>query len=656
MPKKTKQEIVKVEPKAKEEKSVLKTVLMEQSKADQLTKYPYSINISVEDEIQEIKEIENHIESVKCKRSEYCLEDIWQEDRDLYNGVLEYKDFPWENCSALHIHITSMAVDVFKVKAKEQMFTYPVMVLQPLPGQLGKNIFKDVADKQEYLEYITREEMELEYREDPILQDAILLGTGFGKLHYLRKIDYDSSSLEYYGVSPQEITRFKDDFEDQKSTKEYKKYLKDLTDGIPITVPIFDDIIMYDNPKLNYVKLEDLYLDPDIPEIENHNIISEKMELTWKQISNFVRMKYFKASIKEKIKSQYPDDYWKKIYTVYETVKYFDYKKNDNPKKVIITYIEEIKKIARAILFPYVHQEFYYIPFYIKKRPDSIYGEGFGQKLKYTNKSVNSLWNLTIDSGTLRNAPMLKAVADSFDPTIKKMGPAFILWVKKDINSVQPLQMQGQQVELGNYIDRMIRFAEWQTGVTAYMTGRESPQDPNAPASKAFMLLKESNLRITDCVKQLHKANKMIYKQVDSLKYQFTKGNVVQYLTKRGEVYEGNEINKRVLGIKVQYIPHLSDVSVNREFVREENMKFATYLASNPLIMSNPEALRTITEIVIQDRGGVWQKNLDRLLPKQIQNKPALEQPTPDLRKPGGGLLNIPEVSGIPPTGVIQNV
>lgn len=617
MPKKEKSKETK-----KEEPGVLKTSLVSESDAKILLKFPFAAQIKIEDEDITILEIEKEITAMDAIREERGLVKKWQKARDQYNGVVEDKDFPWEDSSNLHIHITSMAVDILNTKAQAQMFVSPMMLLRPLPGQTGDDLYKDIALKEKFLDYKVQQEIEIEEKTDPIYQDAINIGTGIAKISYLRKIDYEAMVSEVYESTPEDIRNFKNDFKNDKDTSVYRKYLKDLIGGgteekpvgIPIEAWMQSDEIVYDNPQISYVKLDDLHIRPDINNIENQRIIAEDIKFTWTELCNHVATGYIhNKQILADLREKYKIDYYKRIYDAREVITYYDYEKTDRPKRVVITYLTDEKRIIRAITFPYYHRKPYYVFYYIKRVPGSIYGEGLAERLEYTNKGLNNLWNQTVDAGTLRNAPAFKAVKSvGFDPSIKRWGPAVIWWVST-IADVEAFPIYGQSAEVLNIISRLERYGEWQSGVSAYATGRESPSDPNAPASKAYMLLKESNLRLNKMIRQLHKGNQQLFMMCDKLIYQYTKRDNLLFMVTKGENIETVPISKKLLGMKVNYIPQLSDITVNKELQKEQDMRFGQYLM--PLLAAVPTAQRTILEIQIRNQGGAWEKEMDKLLP-----------------------------------------
>ena len=626
----------------KPEPGSLKTRLVSPAQAKLLIKFPYASPIKIDDESLLIKTCEKEIEHMLSLRTERGLVEKWQKARDQYAGVTEDKDFPWDDCSNLHIHITAMTVDVLNTKAQAQMYVSPMMVLKPLPGQISTantDLYSDIDLKERFLDYKVQEEIGIEEKLDPVYQDAINIGTGIAKVSYLRKIDFDSTVSQMYESNATDIRNFKIDFEKDNNSDVYKQYLKDLIGdgteedpvGISVEVWMQSDEIVYDNPEASYVQLDDLMIRPDIANIEDQRVIGENVKFTWLELCNNFEQGFFQnKQILTELREKYPDnEYARKIYTAREVICYYDYEKTNRPKRVVITYLTEEKRMLRAITFPYQHRKPYYVLFYIKRVPGSAYGEGMAERLENANKGLNSLWNQTVDAGTLRNAPGFKAIKGAnFDPTIKRWGPAVIWWVST-IKDVEAFPIGGMSAEMLGLIGKLERYGEWQTGVSAYASGRESPSDPNAPASKAYLLLKESNLRLNKMIRQLHKGNKEVIEMIDKLIYQYTKRDKVPFVIGKGEAFETQPITKKILGLKVNYIPQLSDITENKEAQKESDMKFGTYLM--PILANVPTSQREILKIQIRNQGGAWIKAMDKLLPAE-----ATKTPPPDTSIPGG--------------------
>jgi hypothetical protein len=574
-----------------------------------------------------IKDINNHIETVVAQRKALGLEDEWHDAIDLYDGNVPVNDFPYDNAPNLHIHVTSMTCDILKVKIKKTVNVKPMMIAQPVPGMQKYQKFS-VKKKESYINNNAFGEMDLENELDPVKGDAIKLGTGIAKIYHCREIE-PVRMLEVYEPTVQDETRFTEDFEEDKNNPEYKKNLNELRKRIregdknPLEIWLDKEQIVKYQPVVKWVDPFNVYLDCHVP-LRFQRIIPEKRpEISWYELRSFFDNEYFEdKNILDELKRKYKadDEYRKRKYTLVESNYIFKMKQGKQEKEIrcIMTYVEEYdQKLCKAITFPYITNRPNYEIYTIIPRRGSIYGVGIPKLLKDTNIALNNMWNLMMASAEFTVAPMMvgNITSPTFDPSMKKFGPATMWWLGAN-DKLAPMQHNHNIGDGYKLIEFLHRYAEWITGISAYMSGRESPLDPNAPASKAYMLLQESNLRINEYIKQIGYANSRLFDQIDKLYYQYYINDKKYIETKSDEKeYSSEDITHKELGIPVNWVPQLSDISTNKALEKEENMKIGTFLLSQPMIAKLPNAMKAIYEIMLRSAGGEWEKQIDVLLP-----------------------------------------
>lgn len=600
---------------------------VENSAESDTSAYGEPLKLEPEDHIAIIKDVQDHVAMVTAQRSKLGLEDEWNEAIDLYDGNVDINDFPYPDAPNLHIHITSMTCDILKVKIKKTVNVNPMMIAKPVPGMQNYKKFS-VKKKEAYINNNASGEMEIENELDPVYDDAIKLGTGITKIYHCREIE-PVRSLEVYNPTVGDITRFSEDFSDDKDNPEFKKNLKLLQqrmrdgDETPLEVWADKEQLVKYQPVVKWVDPFNLYLDCHT-EIKYQRIIPEKRpDISWGELKAFFDNEYFEdKTILEEIKKKYKSDneYRKRKYTLWESNYSYMKGKGRSAKEMhcVVTYVEEYdQKLCKAITFPYITNRPNYEIYTIKRRRGSIYGIGIPCLLKDTNIALNNMWNLTMSAAEFTVAPMMTAniAGTTFDPSVKKIGPMAVWWLGAQ-DKLQPLQHNHNIQDGYKVIEFLHRYAEWITGVSAYMSGRESPLDPNAPASKAYMLLQESNLRINEYIKQIGYANSRLFSQIDKLYYQYFINDKKYIETKSDDKeYVSEDITHQELGIPVTWVPQLSDISTNKALEKEENFKIGTFMLSQPMIAKLPNAMKTIYEIMLRSAGGEWEKQIDTLLP-----------------------------------------
>jgi hypothetical protein len=582
-----------------------------------------ALKIEPEKQAEIIHDIQDYVAEVIRQRNEIGIEDEWRAAIKLYNGEVDESDFPYENAPNLHIHITSMTCDILKVKIKKTVNVKPMMVAVPKPGQQNYNKFS-VQKKQNYVNNKALGEMNLKNELDPVYMDTIKLGTGISKIYHCREIE-PVRVLEVYEPTAEDLTRFTEDYSGDGSNPQYRKNLNELRRRIqkgekePLEVWIEKEQIIKYQPVAKWVDPFNVYIDL-YTLMEYQRIVAEKREnVSWYELKAFFNSGYFKdKAILDDLKKKYHGDneYRKRKYTIWESnYIYIDGKKEI---RTIMTYIEEQEtKLARAITFPYITNKPNYELYKIIPRRGCIYGMGIPKLLKDTNIALNNMWNLMLASAEFTVAPMMVAniTTANFDPSMKKFGPAAIWWLGAG-DKLAPLDQNHNISDGYKLIEYMHRYAEWITGVSAYMSGRESPLDPTAPASKAYMLLQESNLRINEYIEQIGYANSRLFDQIDSMYYQHFREDMKYIESKSDEKeYKSEDITHKELGIPVNWIPQLSDISTNKALEKEENFKIGSFLLQQPMIAKMPNAMKAIYEIMLRSSGGEWEKQIDTLLP-----------------------------------------
>jgi len=610
----------KIEDTTLEEKSLIAT-------AEEYDTVAYGEKLKLTDSEQKdiINDIVVAVGEFKTQRGEEGIEEEWQNALDLHNGDTAdiESDYPYEDFPKLHIHITGMTDDILAEKLRKRTLVRPMMLARAKP-QL-QNVDKFVVSKKEkFIADKTFGEMALEENQSPIIEDAIKLGTGIGKLCHIREIQ-NKRTLEVYEPTIKDIERFVEDFANNKNDV-YRENIstlkKNLAEGIKESISVWvekEEVIKF-QPKLSWVDPFNLYLDYYITDLRYHRVIAEKIpDIGWEELNSYFDSGYFDKendNILEDLKKKYPkEEYTKKKYTLWECNYKFKYKKNYI--RSIVTYIEELPtKLAKSISFPYLMDTPNYYIYKIINKRNSIYGTGIPIKLKDTNLAVNHIWNLNIAAAEFTIAPMMVANVSStnFDPTSKKFGPATIWWLGAN-DKIVPLDNAHNLQDSYKLLEYLHRYAEWISGVSAYMSGRESPIDPNAPASKAYMLLQESNLRINSYIRKIDQTNIKLFEAIDSLYFQFYNDSVKYYEESTDSGYISKEISRKELGTPVNWIPQLSDITINKALEKEENFKMAAFLLSQQMVVRLPKAQRRIIEIVLRSQGGEWEKAIEDLIP-----------------------------------------
>jgi hypothetical protein len=487
------------------------------------------------------------------------------------------------------------------------MFVNPMMLCKnPINSKYDEQIR---SAKENYINFkvTDKTEMNLQEAESPVLNDTCLYGIGWLKVIWNEKMRVIKDT-EYY--TSLDIDKFQENFKD---VKDYTKFAKKLEKN-SIVINVKKRIKIGCGLEAQYVPLRNIYYRNKPKDLSKHKLIAELHEMTWDELNDYFVNDIFDKSVKDEIIQK--EGYEKKPYKVWECIWKFDYDEDGESEKTVIIYLEHdgSERWLTGTEYPYNHNEDYYIPFRIEEDGNNIDGIGVYGMLRHVNKIINNLWNQTIDTGTLLNAPAFEVQQNSgFDPTVKRWGPLVVWWVRQTgtIKSLTNINA-GARLPI-EFIDRLLRYQEFETGVSIGMSGQESPQDPRAPAAKTMMLLQEANLKIDDYINTLQKSNIRIFYMSDSLlqQYYYEDENFTGYLTDK----EIKRIDTKVLFTKFSFIPQYSQTTLNKALEQQYNKEMFSWLMGIPGFAQNPKIVRKGAEIVVRSMNDSWNNAIDEILP-----------------------------------------
>ena len=219
-------------------------------------------------------------------------------------------------------------------------------------------------------------------------------------------------------------------------------------------------------------------------------------------------------------------DYTKKRFECNKLIYNYDIddcKKKEEKLLVSIINDEETgtKHLLRCENYGFWHNRDFFIPFRIDEG-DGFDGEGFAEKLWDTNLYANAMHNQRVDRGTLMNIPFFKGEKQSdVQETRLELAKGIVFWMENP-DSFQQVAIQGAPISDLVLEEQMLeKWSEMLVSITSGASGRESPTDPRAPASKTIALLQEQDVGIADFIDCLDPSFAELAYQIFGLYYQF---------------------------------------------------------------------------------------------------------------------------------------
>lgn len=311
-----------------------------------------------------------------------------------------------------------------------------------------------------------------------------------------------------------------------------------------------------------------------------------------------------------------------------------DIKDDGKIKKYVVTVDLKNRLILRAIYFPYKHNQEYYIPYYIQPRDDRFLGYGWCQKLKDNSRMIDNLWNIAFDTAQWANLPIIWTDDNTLNLTEQSYSPMSSLKVMAG-KKVDVLKMSDPNLDTLNLIAQAQRFAEFITGVSALFSGRESSSDPNAPAAKTAILLKEANDRINDDIKNLQYSNALLFEQIEELDKQYLGDDLGYY--RNGK----RSVKVELMNKKVRHIPQGLSLTKNQDIELEKIMQFYGLMQQYyPEVLGDPEKKHIMLGIFMNAMGGNVERSKDKLNPSptELKTKAVADQFKDIMSKVIGGM------------------
>ena len=497
----------------------------------------------------------------------------------------------------------------------------PKWVIETPPD---KNLIpaRDIQEK--ILDYYSDSEMEDVETWTKIYHDAFLLGNSWNcmvfKRDFIRVRDYREYS---------DVESFVKDF--PQKYLNYPKYLEQLAQRKTIRLIVDYDQEVCRSAKPEFAEWEDIYVPlatEGIAGMLKARIVARRIWMRFEDISILEKEGDYRDGISKKLKyplteskvssTEIDPDYLKKDYETFEVQYFVDIDKDGKEERCLFNIEKERHLCMRAIRYPYNHGRPYVIPYFIQKTRKGIYQPGLGEKLQQINITANALVNHILNASIIANSLSLKvrtgtdAVRALYE---HQWYPGSILELM-NVDDVQQFTFNTPNLSsLINLFVLIEKFGQDVSGITDYLVGQESPEDPTAPASKTIALMKKSELKLRRYIKNLKRSNNEAGYQALRLIYQYVpKERIARIL--------GKDISEvESLQYPLRAITKSSGFAIEKMFEKRDNMQWLALLMKDPLIFNNAVKRVTLYEVLAKDFGSDWDKKLTQIITKEEAQK-----------------------------------
>lgn len=276
----------------------------------------------------------------------------------------------------------------------------------------------------------------------------------------------------------------------------------------------------YSGPKVFGVSLGDLLFPPNYQHLQDCPVVFERIRTTYSKLKVLEASKYLvdvdkiKAfqsqertdleKAREDVARHVPTQFRQDELLVYEGWCDYDIDGDGLPEKLVITYHKDTRTILQCRYNWYFHQRKPYtvIPFTVVN--DSLYGLGLGEMVKPFQDALTKWHQMATDNAYLANIRMFIVKKESGIEEVPRLYAGRCFFVDDPKSDFIPFASGEVYPSTLSERQNLFGMVEKRTGVSDYLTGRESPIiGTRATATSTLALIQEGTKRVEQVLENL---------------------------------------------------------------------------------------------------------------------------------------------------------
>lgn len=406
--------------------------------------------------------------------------------------------------------------------------------------------------------------------------------------------------------------------------EEDSSYAKKLHKGKEVkTVASYDDVI-YNDPYFEMINLTDIWVDlkvDNLYELAKTKLLVHRKVFTYWELRELEELGEFEDIDKILYKDDKDLKAGKKIpnaenseFEVYRCTYWMKpTKASKKVERCIIWIAKDREHVIGAERYRHDRVLTEYLPFYVKKKKKGLIQPGVGKDLIDDNIALDLFVNFTLQ--VLYMHTMITPICETDSETYKQFhNKEFVNGMplvkgKLDVLDFVNKHMQYPDI---NSVLALMNKVEQRAGekshITHGMTGKESPTDPSAPASKTLALLGEGNFNFKMYINTLAKSfNEIGYMEL-AMYHQMEKESI-DY---RGKDRKFDEITRDELVAKTEIQTQALAFAVDK--LREKTELIAFYQLMRPE-MQDREEINNLLRFITKSWSPKMRSQVDELMP-----------------------------------------
>ena len=607
--------------------------------------------------------VKNHLQQIEQAMSE--VQARFEEEVNQFEGLMPGGDYPYPGAFRVNVPVTKKKVREVANRLKQAYLdSDPIWAVDSaeLPAEL-------VAAIERGLDHQVDHELSLEDDMAQAIFDAVWHGVGALEPCWAYSEDIVRDLEVYRGYDGQtfeslaDLVKFEERYPDWKDNKIALGLHSKLARGEQVAAEVEYRAPTTNRPDLVHIPCKDLRIYPSLNSwqdlqsspcygyVKTHN----RMELEAFEADGTIDADQLKRVWPKKLDSEETSaqDEMDDADVFRATVRY-QMPGDSEPRRYAIWYERESCTVLRIRKFPWWLALPNLILHHIRQEEPGVFKRGLAWDLKDTHVACNVTLSLYLNGADMANSMRWYAKQGSVGEQHilqRRWSPHLPMPWKTDPNEVQSLQTSTSHLgPLVQGFELMRRQSDEETQTSSLQSGRESPTDPSAPATKTIALLQQVEPNTKELLRSLQEGFRQSGRWILGMFYQAKR---LGWIT---EIPGFPDIPDELL---LEVGKKLQPRSILFEFDRATRLQ-ADQMVMNLVAAYAPQAVPQVLRKVISHTSSDWAREADSLpLETPVTPPEAPTAPTPTAGQPssgGGRLAGLAPSNGKPPSAARELV
>lgn len=447
--------------------------------------------------------VKNHLEQIETALGE--THGRFAQERAQFEGLMEGGDYPYPGFFRINVPITKKKVREIANRLKQAYLdSDPIwaVVSQTLPQEI-------VAQVEKGLDHQVDNELFIADDLSQAIFEAVMHGVGAVEPTWAYHEDIVQDVIAYQpfdGVTAQslmDLIRFEQDFPNWREDEQSRKIHSQLVNGREVRALARYRTATINRPDVCHIPAKDLRV---YPWLNSHEDV--QFSPCYGYVKNYTRSELEALAADETIDDDqlgrvFPDKSQDEIsaedatepYEVARLTVRYRLDEDDEPARYKVWYEKQSGAILRCRAFPWFLDAADLVLFHVRQEEPGIFKRGIAWDLQDTHTAANTTFSLFLNGADMANSMRWYTKRNSLAEAHilqRRWSPHLPLPWEHDPNEAQSLVSStshlGPLVQAHEFIRRI---SDEDTQTTSLQSGKESPTDPDAPATKTIALLQQ---------------------------------------------------------------------------------------------------------------------------------------------------------------------